>query len=91
MQREGGKELDDKLKFAFRRLSGRSPSEHELDIFRKMYKDEKQKFMTDREGAEKLLAVGERPVDNNLEPAETAALTMVVSMMINHDETYMKR
>jgi hypothetical protein len=56
-----------------------------------MYEDEKQKFSIDRQGAEELLSVGEHPVDSTLEPAETAALTMVVSMMINHDETYMKR
>lgn len=91
MQRDGGEGLDDRLRFAFRRLSGRSPSGQELDIFRQMYEDEKQKFATDRQGAEELLSVGEYPIDRTLEPQETAALTMVVSMMINHDETYMKR
>lgn len=91
MQKEGGDGLEERIDFAFRLLSGRRPNEEEIGVFKNLYEDEKAKFTADRKSASELLQVGETPLDKSLDPSETAALAMVASMMINHDETYMKR
>jgi hypothetical protein len=46
-----------------------------------------QRYGGDPEAAEKLLAVGQSPRDNALDPAELAAWTTVTSILLNLDET----
>ena len=44
-----------------------------------------------RERWKKLLAVGDAIIGNGLSNSKTAALTIIASTMINHDEAYTKR
>ncbi|MFC4872498.1 DUF1553 domain-containing protein [Negadavirga shengliensis] len=91
MQREGGKQLEDQLVFGFRRALGRKPKNKELDIFKSMYEREYKRFRADRNAAKALIRVGEFPVDSTLPEENTAALTMVASLMFNHYEFYTKQ
>ena len=91
IQREGGKELADWINYGFRLATSRQPSKEEVDIFMRMYEDELGKFQADPQKANELLSVGEKAVDESLNTIQTAALAMVSSMMLNHDESYMKR
>ncbi len=91
MQKEGGETLQDKITFAFRLLTGRNPSSEESQVLADLFKKEKERFSAEPKRAQETLAIGEYPVDPQLDPIETAALAMVSSMMINHDEFYMKR
>ncbi len=60
-------------------------------VSRKLYQDEYRKFDADLPSADSLLAVGDYPLDPTLDRTETAALAIVASLMINHDEAYTKR
>lgn len=91
MQMEGGNALADQITFAFRRITSRFPDEEELQVFNTLYKGELKRFRSDPKAAEALLNVGEYPVSAELDQAQTAALAMVTSTMLNHDEAYMKR
>ena len=89
--KEGGTKLKDKLGFGFRLATSRVAQENELDLFRELYQEELQKYKSQSKAAQKLLEVGIAPVDESLPKAELAAMTIVSSMMLNHDEAYMKR
>ena len=89
--KEGGAELNDQLGFGFRLATSRVAQEKELGLFQDLYQAELHKYNSQSEAAEKLLEVGISPVDESLPKAELAAMTIVSSMMLNHDEAYMKR
>jgi hypothetical protein len=91
MQKEGGDDLEDQTGYAFRLVTGRNPSKTELQLLLEQYQTEVSRFDQDPESAEQLLNVGEHPVDKSLDKTHTAALTMVASTLLNHDEAYMKR
>lgn len=91
MQKEGGATISAQINYAFRLFTGRSASQEELEILVNLFEKEKERFKQSPNSAQEALAVGNKPVDPDLDPIETAALAMVSSMMINHDEFYMKR
>lgn len=91
MQIEGGSTLEEQLTFAFRRIAGRHPDEREMTIFKSLFNDEFNRLKSEPEAALSFLSVGEFPVNPELDQTLTAALAMVASMMLNHDEAYMKR
>lgn len=88
---EGGMDLDKQITFGFRLVTGRTPSEHEIDILKKVYHDSLNKFEKDEDKAKELLAIGEFPWDHNEPFLNQAAMAMVGSTLINMDEAYMKR
>jgi hypothetical protein len=84
--REGGKTPDERLTFAFRTVLGRSPSEAEFAVLRRVLDRQLAAFRGDGDAARKLLAIGESPADASLDAAELAAWTMVASAILNTDE-----
>lgn len=91
MQKEGGETLFERITFAFRLLTGRRPTSEEIQVLSNLFKKEQERFATSPAQAKEALAIGDYPLDPKLDPVATAAFTMVSSMMINHDEFYMKR
>ncbi len=91
MQLEGGNDLSEQLQYAFRLATGRKADSQELEIFEKLYHDQYDLFKKDKTASKGLLNVGETIADLSLDKSHTAALTIVASTMINHDEAYMKR
>ena len=91
MQKEGGKQLEEQIDYAFRLVTGRSLADEEKGIFQRLYESQLEKFSADAAQAKALLKVGEFQTDEKLDPAKTAALAMVASTMFNHDDAYMKR
>ncbi|MDA0196917.1 MAG: DUF1553 domain-containing protein [Bacteroidetes bacterium] len=91
IQKEGGQKPLDQTTYAFRLVTGRMPSSTEVDLLMDQYQTEMERFKNDPESALELLQVGEHPFDKNLDETSTAALAMVASTLINHDEAYMKR
>ena len=91
MQKEGGNNIKDQTVYAFRLLTGRKPTPNEINVFVSQYNSEFSRFKKNPDMALELLGVGESSFDNNLDTTRTAALAMVASTMINHDEAYMKR
>ena len=88
---QGGPTSDAQIAYAFRLLTSRAPFDEELDLLRDLYAAEQATFEADPEAARDLLAVGEHPRDDQLDPAEAAAMTVVASTIMNFDEAVIKR
>ena len=91
MQKEGGEALEAQLVFGFRLLTSRRPNEQELGLFKALYEEERRRYQQAPSEALALLEVGDWERDKTLDTAQTAALAIVASTMMNHDEAYMKR
>ncbi len=73
-------------RLAFRALVGRSPDTSEAAILERLFREEDAEFSRRPDAAAKLLAVGESQRDRALPAAELAAMTTVVSAIMNFDE-----
>ncbi len=86
---KGGTTDAERLSFAFRRVTARTPTDAEAKIL--LGAMEKQtKVFADKVAALKLLKVGDSPRNEKLDTSEHAALTSVCLMMLNLDETLNK-
>jgi hypothetical protein len=84
---EGGATPADRVTFAFRLCTARKPTDRERTILTRLYEGQLARFRADPAAAVKLLAVGEAPRNEKLDPAEVAAWAMVASTILNLDET----
>jgi Protein of unknown function (DUF1553)/Protein of unknown function (DUF1549)/Concanavalin A-like lectin/glucanases superfamily/Planctomycete cytochrome C len=89
--KEGGSNLADRITFVVRTLVGRRPDPRELTTLEALYHDQYDEFRGGHSDPQKLFAVGDAPLDAALDPAERAALTVMVQALLNYDETVMKR
>ncbi len=89
--REGGNDLNDQLQYGFRLATGRVPHTEELNILNGLYQEEWKRFVLAPDSAQALLQTGAYPRDTTLNLTQLAAMTNVASMLLNHDEAYMKR
>ena len=83
---ESGATTDERIRFAFRIVLSRAPTERETAVVRKIYEDALAKYRKDGEAARKLLSVGEAARNEKLDTAELAAWTMAASVLLNLDE-----
>ena len=79
-----------RLTDAFRRCTSRSPKPNELTVLLKRLQTLREAFSKDEASAKKLIAVGESKASDKLNPADLAAFTSVVSLLLNLDETISK-
>jgi hypothetical protein len=83
-------EPDERITLAFRLATARRPTAKEIGVLRRVFNRQLDVYRKDRKAALKLLGVGEAPRDERLPPAELAAWTVVVSVILNLDETVTK-
>ena len=76
---------------AFRALIGRLPDELEERILARMFEEQRAVFDRDPSDAARFLAVGEAPRERTSTPVDLAAMTAVVSAIMNVDEFVMLR
>ncbi|MBS1810090.1 MAG: DUF1553 domain-containing protein [Acidobacteria bacterium] len=88
--REGGTDLNSRITFAFRQATARKPTAQELTVLRDLYVRQLVIYRKDLKAAESLLSVGESKSEAKIEKPVLAALTMVVSTILNLDETVTK-
>jgi mono/diheme cytochrome c family protein len=81
---------EDRIAFAFRLATARKPTAEESAVLKKVYDQQLAVYRSNAEAATKLLAVGESPRDEKLDPADLAAWTTVASTILNLDETVTK-
>ena len=91
MVKEGGAATKQRIAYGFRLLTGRLPLADEATKLEELYRAEHEDFRSAPDRALDLLSVGEYSRDETLDPAETAALAIVASTILNFDETVMKR
>ncbi len=91
MLKEGGATVEDRVSWAFRVVTGRTPSDKERAVLVKMFAEQKALFEKDPAAAKKLLAVGEKPADATLPVVNLAAATVLANVLFSHDEAVMRR
>jgi hypothetical protein len=81
---------EQRLERVFRVLTSRPPAEPERNVIGASLARLRAQYAADEDGAKKLLSVGEKPRNPELDASELAAWTMVTSMVMNLDETITK-
>jgi hypothetical protein len=84
--KEGGATPEARLAWAFRVVTSRQPVEAELRALKRNWNAQAEYFAQHQEEAARLLAVGEKRNDPQLEKAELAAYAMTASLLFNLDE-----
>ncbi|MEZ6128350.1 MAG: DUF1553 domain-containing protein [Planctomycetaceae bacterium] len=77
---------DQPLQRAFRSITGRLPDSAERQILASVWQRNLSAFRSDPEAAGKLIAVGEFPVDRDLDAGQLATMTTINSLILNLDE-----
>ena len=75
----------------YRLLTSLYPDAETMTLLRDHYEAEIENFAEDQEGALQLLSVGELPAEENHDTTQLAALTVVMSTIMNFDAAVMKR
>ena len=89
--KEGGDSTHSRIRWMFRLITDRSPTDAEMAILREMYSEQRAIFQSDTEAAKTLLASGEAKVDGSLDPVDLAAGTVLAEAILNHDDAIMSR
>ncbi len=87
---EGGKDVNARLAYAFRAATARKPSVEEARVLRELLNQQLVRYRSDKKAASEFLKIGESVADAKLDQTELAAWTMVVSAILNLDETITK-
>ncbi|MBA4148256.1 MAG: DUF1553 domain-containing protein [Verrucomicrobia bacterium] len=83
-------DMEQRLNFGFRLVTARQPSKTERTILKQTLQKHLAKYQSDSDSAEKLVAVGDSPVNKEIAAPELAAYTMIASLLLNLDETVNK-
>ncbi len=87
---EGGKDVNSKISFAFRSATARKPTMLESRVLRDLLTQQLARYRSDKKAASEFLKIGTLTADSKLDQAELAAWTMVMSAILNLDETITK-
>lgn len=77
----------DQLRFAFRNILCRTPSDFEMGMLQKAFQKQRELFAADLPGAEAFIATGIASRDKSLDVVSHAALSAVCLAIINLDES----
>lgn len=88
---EGAGDAAEKIRFAFRRVTGRQPDRNELKLLGELWAEQKRIFHDEPERARKLVAVGAKKAEPSIDPVELAAMTQVIQAIFNLDASIWKR
>lgn len=89
--RESDGQIGPGLELGFLAITGRPPDAAERALLERLFESERGRFTRHPEAAQALLKTGEHPVAAAQPPVETAALALVMSVVMNYDEALMKR
>jgi hypothetical protein len=87
MLTRGGTNADERITFAFRRATARTPTGPEMEVIRAGLERSRQAFAADRESAARFVHHGESRVAEGIDAVELAAYTATASVILNLDET----
>ncbi len=80
-----------RIRFAFRRLSGRIPTSRELSALEKLVIQQRAFYSSDLNSAARVASLGDRKADSALSAADVAAMTVTVQVILNSDSVVWKR
>ncbi|HEX2474250.1 MAG TPA: DUF1553 domain-containing protein, partial [Lacipirellulaceae bacterium] len=85
-------DLQDRIREAFLRLTGRSPDDEELRLLSELCNQQRQLFANKDKGeAAKFVQLGEVAPDTTLKPVDLAALTVTCQAILNLDAAIYER
>ncbi|MBI4556770.1 MAG: DUF1553 domain-containing protein [Candidatus Hydrogenedentes bacterium] len=87
---EGGASTEERLNWAYRRALSRKPSADEIALLTELCNKHRTEFTNDKESAQKLIAVGQCPPPQDIDPIELAGWTSVARAILNMHETITK-
>ncbi len=88
---DGGATLDERIAWGFRLVTGRGANSRELAVLKQLYAEQRDLFAVDPDAMAKLLKVGEKPNNEELDRVELAAGTVLAIALFNHDAAVMRR
>ncbi len=88
--REGGAEARGRAAWMFQEVTCRPPEEEELEELVGLYHDHVKHYQADENAARQLVQMGGAKADDQLDPAQLAAWTMVGNLVLNLDEVVSK-
>ncbi len=86
-----GENTEALIQDAFRLFTSRHPDAKESSILLQLKKEQFADFAENPENAKKYLSTGDRKPDPKLNPTELAATTVMISLLMNFDESFTKR
>lgn len=89
--KEGGEDWKTRMRFLFRIMTTRAPSEEEMALLMKMVKGQLEEFESHPDRARALVAVGQTVADASLDEQSLAAVTAVANVLMSYDAVTMKR
>jgi hypothetical protein len=87
----GGTTIADRLAWAFRRVTSRSPTSDEARVLAATFDKVRAKYSDDPSAGASLLKVGQSPRDAKLDVVEHATYTAISMLILNLDETLTKQ
>jgi hypothetical protein len=88
--RQGGKQPEQRIQYLSELVLSHDPSPQMASVLQQSLNQMEQHYATDPAAAHDLVAVGEKPRDAAIPAPELAAWTMVVSEVLNLDESLNK-
>jgi len=85
--REGGRDMKQRIDWAFARALARKPNAQESKLLSDLYRKQIARYTKDKLAAEKLISAGDAPVPKDLDVPEMAAWTSVSRVVLNLHET----
>ena len=86
MIKEGGTTPEQRIQWAFKRVTSHSPSAKEMQVLTTGLAKRLASFKADPEGAKQLVVFGEHKADATMNIPELAAYTMTANVLLNLDE-----
>ncbi|MDR3632943.1 MAG: hypothetical protein P4L84_03850, partial [Isosphaeraceae bacterium] len=87
MLSDGGRTPEERITYAFRRATARTPSAAELAAVLRGLERYRQVYAADKAAAEQFVRHGDSPVPTGRDLAELAAYTATAGVILNLDET----
>ena len=84
---EGGESVEDRINWAYQSVLSRLPQPKELEVMTRLYEKHKTEYTSNPDAAGALIATGEAPVTEDVDPDELAAWTSVARVILNLHET----
>jgi len=84
-------DVSERIATGFRQLTSRRPTSRELSVLDSLYNQQHERFTAATDEAVSFVSTGESPRDEQLDPADHAATAVVVSTLMNFDESMTKR
>ena len=91
MIKEGGKSIEERLRYGFRLCLSRQPNDYEVAVLTSGVNVNLASYGDDKKSALDLINIGESMIDTRLDSKELAAFTVAASLLLNLDESMTKR